>query len=156
MGDGRGKRILYPMIFNQNSRIPESKNRNSILKHFSMLRKKMLIFLTATSLIALFLADTKLRQLSDKRTRYFRSFAFSAAESETPIRSFDDLKNVSFVASNPNIYKNLYFGWPFKTPDILVFDRDGYVLVTEDANYPLSLFKLGKIVQEVKKIDIQH
>jgi hypothetical protein len=86
------------MIFNQNSRIPESKNRNSILKHFSMLRKKMLIFLTATSLIALFLADTKLRQLSDKRTRYFRSFAFSAAESETPIRSFDDLKNVSFVA----------------------------------------------------------
>jgi hypothetical protein len=107
--------------------------------------------LISTSIIALFVADSKLRQLSEKRTRYFRSLAFSAAESETEIGSFEELKKVSFVASDLDVYRKLYFGWPFNTPEILVFQRDGYVFVTEDANYPQSLFKSGKIVQKLKK-----
>jgi hypothetical protein len=106
------------------------------------------------SVISLFVADSKLRQLSEKRIRYFQSLAFSAAESEAEISNYEKLKEVSFVASDLNLHKKLYYGWPFNTPNIIVFQRDDYVFITEDVNYPQSLSKSGKILQKIKKIKI--
>lgn len=156
MGNGRGQQLLTTMIFNRDGRIPLSTDKKSMLKGFSKWQKMTLSLLIVMSTISLFIVDLKLRQLSDKRTRYFRSFAFSAAESEAVISSFDELKKVSFVASDLDVYKKLYFGWPFNTPTILVFQRDGFVFVTEDANYPQSLFESGKIEHKLSKFDIPH
>ena len=153
---GRGQRLSTQMISSRNCRVTLSKETSSMLKNSGIRRRLMIAVLIIIPTISLFVADSKLRQLTDKRIRYFQSLAFSAAESEVEISSFEELKKVSFVASNLDLYKKLYFGWPFKTPDILVFQRDGNVCVTEDASYPQSLFKSAKIVQKIKKIYIQQ
>lgn len=156
METGLGQHLSTPMI---SSRVDQARSPidiNLMLKIYITRRKLLLFVLIAVSAISLFVVDSKLRQLSEKRTRYFQSLAFSAAESETKISSFEELKNLSFVASNLDVYAKLYIGWPFNTPTILVFERDGYVFITEDADYPQSLFKSGKIVQKLKKIGVRQ
>lgn len=156
MGTGLGQHLSTPMIFSRDGRAAQPIDTNSMLKSFITRRKVMLFVLIAMSAISLFVTDSKLKQLSEKRTRYFQSLAFSAAESEAEITSYEELKSVSFVASDLDVYKKLYFGWPFNTPNILVLQHDGYVFITEDADYPQSLVKSGKIVQKLKKIGIRQ
>ena len=152
---GLGQQLSIVMISSRDDQPRLLIGMNSILKVSNARLKLLLFVLVFISAIALFVVDSKLRQLSEKRTRYFQSLAFSAAESESEISSFEELKSLSFVASNLDVYEKLYLSWPFNTPTILVFERDGYVFITEDADYPQSLLKNGKITQKLKKIKIR-
>ncbi len=109
----------------------------------------VLILILFISVIIVYKTDRDLRDLSEKRIRYFRSFLFSASYSEEPINNFEQLKTESYVAAASDLFERIYFGWPFATPEINVSRSDGVVCVEEDRDYPVSLFKKSRIVLKI-------